>query len=57
MMVEQANVTPQICFRERCRQVAGTAAADTVCGELTVNFIDRVRGKLWNQFRILVRRQ
>ena len=40
MTVEQADVPPQICFRERCRQVARTATADTVGGELAVNFID-----------------
>ncbi len=57
MTAEQADVTPQIRFRERCRQVAGTATADTVGGELAVNFIDRVRGERRNQFRIVVRRQ
>ncbi|MGB2927434.1 MAG: hypothetical protein WBB70_00835, partial [Desulfobacterales bacterium] len=57
MTIEQADVMPQICFRERCRQIAGTAAADTIVGELAVNFIHRVRGERRNQFRIVVRRQ
>ena len=57
MTVEQADVTPQIRFRERCRQVMGTATADTVGGELAVNFVHRIAGKLRNQFRVVIRRQ
>jgi hypothetical protein len=57
MMIEPPDVVPQICFREWCRQVAGTAAADAVGGELAVNFIDRVGGERRNQFWIVVRRQ
>jgi hypothetical protein len=45
MTVEQTNITAQIDFRQRCRQVAGTATVDTVGRELAVNFIDRVSGQ------------
>jgi len=50
--VKQLDVIPQIGFRERRRQVAGTAAADAVGGKLAVDFIDRVGGERRNQVRI-----
>jgi uncharacterized Fe-S cluster-containing radical SAM superfamily protein len=57
MTFEQQDVIPQISFRKRCRQVAGTATADTVGGKFAVNFIYRIASKLRNQFRVVIRRQ
>jgi hypothetical protein len=57
MTFEQQDVISQISFRKRCRQVAGTATADTVGRKFAVNFIYRIASKLRNQFRVVIRRQ
>jgi hypothetical protein len=55
--IEQPDVIPQISFRQRCRQVAGTTTADTIGGKFSVNFINRIASKLRNQFRVVIRSQ
>ena len=43
VLLKLADVAPHGCLGNRCRQVAGATAADTIVSEFTVRLINRIR--------------